>query len=129
MREFYLNKYFMNGLKPTTVPTFIDCASSERTYVDQYITDDIVSVEFASSHQFTFPFESAHCYSMGHDILGTPIFSNNDIDERGITNIIKISNRISHLQPQILFTSIYRCVLSTYREEDDQTPHYVCPFF
>ena len=130
MREFYLNKkYFMNGLRPTTVPTFIDRASSERTYVDRYITDDIVSVEFASNHQFTLPFESAHCYSIGHDILRTPILSNNDIDENGITNIIKITNRISRLQPQILFTFIYHCVLSTYREEDDQTPHYVRPFF
>ena len=124
MREFYLNnKYFMNGLQPTTVPFFIDRgASSKRTYVDRYITDDIVSVEFASNHQFTFPFESAHCYSVGHNILGTPILSNNDDDDIEITNIIKISNRISRLQPKILFLSICRCVLSTYREEDDQTP-------
>ena len=35
MREFYLsNKYFMNGLRPTTVPDFIDRAPSERTYID-----------------------------------------------------------------------------------------------
>ena len=130
MREFYLNnKYFMNGLRPTTVPVFIDRAPSERTYIDRYITDNIVSVEFASNHRFTFPFESAHCYSVGHDILGTPILSNDDIDENGIRAIIKISNRIRRLQPQILFLSIYRCVLSTYREEDDQTPHYECPFF
>ena len=130
MREFYLNnKYFMNGLKPTTVPFFIDRASSKRTYVDRYITDDIVSVEFASNHQFTFPFESAHCYSVGHDILGTPILSNNG-DDIEITNIIiKISERISRLQPQILFLSIYHCVLSTYREEADQTPPYVRAFF
>ena len=130
MREFYLsNKYFMNGLRTTTVPVFIDRAPSERTYVDRYITDDIVSVEFASNHQFTFPFESAHCYSVGHDILGTPLLSNDDIDENRITTIIKITNRIRRLRPQILFLSIYRCVLSVYREEDDQTPHYECPFF
>ena len=133
MREFYLNnKYFMNGLRPTTVPVFIghdDAPSSEQTYVDRYITDDIVSVEFASDHQFTFPFESVHCYSVGDDILGTPILSNDDIDENGITTIIKITNRIRCLQLQILFLTIYRCVLSTYREEDDQTLPYECPFF
>ena len=131
MREFYLsNKYFMNGLRPTTVPVFVDCAPSERAYIDRYITDNIVSVEFASNRRFTFPFESAHCYSIGHDILGTPILSNDDdIDENGITTIIKITNRIRRLQPKILFTSIYRCVLSVYHEEDDQTPPYECPFF
>ena len=134
MREFYLNnKYFMNGLRPTTVPAFIghdnDAPSSVRTYVDRYITDDIVSVEFANDHQFTFPFESAHCYSVGDDILGTPILSNDDINEKEITTIIKITNRIRRLQPQILFLTIYRCALSAYREEDDQTPPYECPFF
>ena len=131
MREFYLNnKYFMNGLRPTTVPFFINRgASSKRTYVDRYITDDIVSIEFASNHQFTFPFESAHCYSIGYDILGTPILSNNNDDDIEITNIIKISDRISRLQPQILFLSIYPCVLSTYHEEaDHQTHPYVRQF-
>ena len=75
MREFYLNnKYFMNGLQPTTVPFSINRgASSKRTYVNRYITDDIVSVEFASNHQFTsFPFESAHCYSIGQTSLAHP---------------------------------------------------------
>ena len=132
MREFYLdNKYFMNGLKPTTIPTFLNPMSSEETYVDRYITDDVVSVELASNYQFTFPFESAHCYSIGNDILSTPLSSNNDIDhnDNKMINVIKITNRLKRLQPQIFFTSIYHCILSCYYEEGSPQQLYQTQFF
>ena len=126
MREFSLNhKYFMNGLKPTTVPTFLDHSSSVgETYIHRYIADDVVSVEFASNYQFTFPFETAHCHSVGKDILSTPISDNDEM-----INIIKITNRLKRLQPQILVSSIYYCILSSYHEEDDSSPQCERPFF
>ena len=92
MREFYLNnKYFMNGLRPSTVPTFLDHNTSSN-YVHRHIAHNVVSVDFNSTHTFLFPFETAHCYSMREDILGTPI--SNDDDDDKILNVIKIISRI-----------------------------------
>ena len=123
MREFYLNnKYFMNGIRPTTVPTFLDRdPQTQQIYIDCYITDDIVSVEFASNKKFKLPFESAHCYATSRDLLATPITSQNDVDHNDdkMNNVLKIINRIKTLQPPISFTSIYHCLLSVYREEKD----------
>ena len=132
MREFYLNnKYFMNGLKPTTVPTFLNPTLSDETYIDRYITDDIISIEFASNYQSMFPFESAHCYSIGNDILSTPLSSNNDIDhnDNKMINVIKITNRLKRLQRQIFLTSIYHCIFSCYYEEGSPQQLYQTQFF
>ena len=127
MREFYLNnKYFMNGLRPSTVPTFLDHNASSN-YVHRHIAHDIVSVDFNSTHTFSFPFETTHCYSMGEDILGTPI--SNDDDDDKILNVIKIISRIKRLQPKIEISSIYDCILSSYTEKEDTSYHQDRPFF
>ena len=81
----------MNGLRPSTVPTFLNHNASSN-YVHRHIAHDVVSVDFNSTHMFSFPFETAHYYSMGEDILGTPI--SNDDDDNKILNVIKIINRI-----------------------------------
>ena len=127
MREFYLNnKYFMNGLRPSTVPTFLD-HNALSNYVHRHIAHDVVSVDFNSTHTFSFLFETAHYYSMGEDILGTPI--SNDNDDNKILNVIKIINRIKRLQPKIEISSIYDCILSSYTEEGDTSYHQDRPFF
>ena len=127
MREFYLNnKYFMNGLRPSTVPTFLNHNASSN-YVHRHIAHDVVSVDFNSTHTFSFPFETAHYYSMGEDILGTPISNDDDDDE--ILNVIKIISRIKRLQPKIEISSIYDCILSSYTEKEDTSYHQDRPFF
>ena len=83
LHDFYLRRtYELNGFKTCTLPSFVsNLLQKGPKYKTKTVGKDIVSVEILNEGLFTFPFDTAHCYSNEKEITSSPMTTKDDPEE------------------------------------------------